>query len=174
MLWLIRNTPAPTHGVTVFVDNLWNTLAIRFPDANGKQMCRISLRLPVERDEEAWRMSLKDRARVRAEALEEFRQDAEQERQLQECLSNWKRRTMWVGVALALCIGAIAPFTEGSPLHQYWGRSTTVLVYLAMCLFSAFVYAAGITYTFWKYLRDIRKIHEKFTPPFIKYRTGKS
>ena len=134
----------------------------------------ISLRLPVERDEEAWRMSLKDRARVGAEALEELRQDAEQERQIQECLRNWKRRTIWVGVALALCIGAIAPFTEGLPLHQYGGRSTTVLVYLAMCLFSAFVYAAGITYTFWKYLRDIRRIHKKFTPPFIKYRTGKS
>jgi hypothetical protein len=32
----------------------------------------------------------------------------------------------------------------------------------------------GITYMFWKYLRDIRRIHKKFTPPFIKYRTGKS
>jgi len=137
--------------------------------ANG-----ISLRLPVENDEGAWRMSLQDRARVRAEALEELRQDAEQERQIQEWLSNWKRRTMWLGVALALCIGAIAPFTEGLSLHQYAGSSTKVLIYLAMCLFSAFVYAAGITCMYWKYLRDIRKIHKKFTPPFIKYRTGKS
>jgi hypothetical protein len=113
-------------------------------------------------------MSLKNKARVRAEAIEEARQHAEQEIEAQQYVRKWKRRTMWLGVAFALCIGVIAPFTEGLPLHQYAGRSTTVLVYLAMCLFSAFMFASAMTYVFWKYLRDIRKIHKEFTPPFIK------
>ena len=113
-------------------------------------------------------MTLKDRARVRAEALEEARQQAEQEIEIQQYVRKWKRRTIWLGVALALCVGVIAPFTEGLPLHQYAGRSTKVLVYLAMCLFTVFTFAFAMTCIMWKYLRDIRKIHKKFTPPFIK------
>ena len=118
-------------------------------------------------------MSLKDRARIRAEATEEARQDAEQEVQIQQRLHNWKRRTMWLGVALALCIGVIALFSEGQPLHQYAGASTKFLVYLAMCLLAVFMYAAGTSYVVWNYLRDIRKIHKKFAPPGSRYRTGK-
>ena len=91
-------------------------------------------------------MSLKDRARIRAEATEEGRQDVEQEVQIQQRLRNWKRRTMWLGVALALCIGVIALFSEGQPLHQYAGASTKFLVYLAMCLLAVFMYAAGTSY----------------------------
>jgi hypothetical protein len=109
-----------------------------------------------------------DRARVRAEALEELKQDAEQERQIQECLSNWKRRTLWLGIGFALCIGILAPYFEDHPLHQRPGSWPDLLVFLAMCFGVAFVWAAGMMYVFWKYLRDIREIHKKFTPPFIK------
>ncbi len=117
-------------------------------------------------------MSFKNRARIRAEATEEARQDAEQEIQLQRRLRNWKRRMMWLGIALAFCIGAIAPFSEGQPLHQHAGSLTKLFVYLAMCLLAALMYAAGTSYVVWNYLRDIRKIHKKFAPPGSKCRAG--
>lgn len=111
--------------------------------------------------------------RIRAEALEEARQDAEQEARIGRRLSQWKSRTAWLGVALALTIGAIIPFAEGQPLHQYAGNATKLLVYLAMCLLAAFMYAAGTTYVVWNYQRNIRNIHRKFAPPLSKYRRGK-
>ena len=118
-------------------------------------------------------MSLKNRARVRAEAIEEARQHAEQEIEAQQYVRKWKRRTMWLGVAFALCVGGIAPFFDSEPLPQPARSGLDLLVVLAMCFGVAFVWAAAMTYVFWKYLRDIRKIHKEFTPPFMKYRTGK-
>jgi hypothetical protein len=116
-------------------------------------------------------MSLKDRAHTRAEAAEEARHDAEQEARLEEQLSRWKRRAAWLGIALALSIATIVPFADGQPLHRYWGNAKFV-VYLAMCLLSAFMYALGTAYVVWNYLRSIRAIH-KFAPPGSQYRQGK-
>lgn len=113
-----------------------------------------------------------ERTERRIAAAEEARQDAEREAVMERRLRSWKHRTLWVGVALALCIGAIVPFSDGMPLHQYAGSSTKVLVYLAMCLLAAFMYAAGTTYNVWNYLRDTRRIHQKFAPPGSKHRTG--
>jgi hypothetical protein len=117
-------------------------------------------------------MSLKEaKARARAEAAEEAKQDEEREALMEQRLRSWKRRTLWLGVALVVNIGAIAPFAEGQPLHQYAGSSTKILVYLAMCLLAVFMFSAGTSYVVWNYLRDIRKINKKFAPPGSKYRT---
>ncbi len=116
-------------------------------------------------------MDSKERkARLRAEAADEARQDAEREGQLEQRLRSWKRRTFWLGIALALSIGTIVPFFEGQPLHQYAGSTTKVLVYLAMLLLAVFMYSAGTTYVCWNYLREIRKVHKKYAPPGSHYR----
>ena len=118
-------------------------------------------------------MSLKEaKARARAAAEEEAKQDAEREALMGRRLRSWKLRTLWLGVALALCIGAIAPFSEGMPLHQYAGSSTKLLVYLAMCLLAAFMYAVGTLYVVWNYLRDTKRINRTFAPPGGRGRAG--
>jgi uncharacterized membrane protein YidH (DUF202 family) len=112
------------------------------------------------------------KALLRAEAAEEARQDEERESGIERRLRAWKRTTLWVGVALLLCILAIVPFADGGPLHQHAGNSTKFLVYLAMCLLAVFMYAVGTSYVVWNYLRATRKTHKKFAPPGSNYRIG--
>jgi hypothetical protein len=119
-------------------------------------------------------MSFEDlKARLREAAAEEARQADEQEAQIEECIRKWKRRTVYLGVALATSIALVIPFAEGQPLHQYASASGKIFVYMSMCLLALFMYAAGITYTFWQNLRDTREAHKKFAPPGSRYRTGK-
>jgi hypothetical protein len=119
-------------------------------------------------------MSFKDiKARLRQEAAEEAMQAAEQEAQIEQSIRKWKRRTIYLGVALATSIGSVVPFSEGHPLHGYAGVGGKFFVYLSMCLLAVFMYAAGITYSFWQDLRDTKTAHRKFAPPGSKYRTGK-
>jgi hypothetical protein len=118
-------------------------------------------------------MSLKEsKERAKAAVMDEVRRDAEREALMKSRLRSWKRRTLWLGIALAVCTGAIAPFSDGMPLHQSAGRSTTFLVYLAMCLLSAFMYSAGTVYVVWKYLKDTRRINRACAPPGSKNRAG--
>jgi len=120
-------------------------------------------------------MSNKDiRARLRAEAAEEARQDDEQEAQISLRLRKWKRGTAWLGIALAASIVSVVPFSKGYPLHEHAESAGKFLVYLSMILLTAFMWAGATTYNFWRYLRATTGIHRKFAPPGSKYRTGKS
>jgi len=102
------------------------------------------------------------RARIREQAAEEARQDAEQEARLERRLRRWKRGKMSLGIALAASCGAVIPFLCRYPLHDRWDAIGKRILLLTMGLFLAFMYAAGTTYTFWSYLRAIKKIHRRF------------
>src|SRR5579863_2748194 len=114
------------------------------------------------------------KARIRQEAIEEARQDDDQEGQIELRLRKWKRGTMWLGGALLASIAAVVPFLYGYPLHNHLDAAGKKILLLAMGLISPFLWTAGITYTFWRYQRDIKAIHRKFAPPGSEYRTGKS
>lgn len=113
------------------------------------------------------------KARLRAEAVEEARQDEEQEARIERRLRKWKRATILLGVALAASILAVTPFAHGHSLHNLWDAVGKRIMQVAAVLFLAFMYTAGTTYTFWSYLRAMKKIHSRFAPPGSKYRTGK-
>ncbi|PYU81152.1 MAG: hypothetical protein DMG50_17295 [Acidobacteria bacterium] len=104
------------------------------------------------------------RARIREQAAEEARKDAEQEVLLERRLRRWKRGTISVGIALVASCGAVTPFLYGYPLHDRWDAIGKRILLLTMGLFLAFTYTAGTTYTFWSYLRAIKKIHARFAP----------
>ena len=112
------------------------------------------------------------KARIREEAADEARQDEEQEARTEQRLRKWKRGTILLGIAVVASIAAVIPFLAGQPLHAYWDAIGKRILQLAMGMFLAFVYVAGTYSTFWKYLRDMKKIHRKFAPPGSKYRTG--
>jgi len=118
-------------------------------------------------------MSIKDRARIRAEAIEEARLDEEQEVRLQQRVGKWKRGTILMGIALVVSVVAVVPFLYGYPLHDQWDAVGKKLILLSMILLAAFMYVAATTYNLWSYLKAIKGIHKKFSPPGSKYRTGK-
>jgi hypothetical protein len=106
--------------------------------------------------------------RIREEAAEEARQDQEQEALIEQHLRKWKRGTVWIGIALVSSVVAVVPFLYGYPLHYYWDALGKRILVLSMCLLSAFMYTAGITFTSWLYLRDMKRIHKEFAPPGFK------
>lgn len=96
----------------------------------------------------------------------------ENEIRVVQSLRKWKRGTIWLGIALMVSIGAVVPFLRGHSLYPYSVSTGKVLVYLSMCLLCVFMYAAGITYSFWSYLRAIRGIHSNSVPA-ARQLTGK-
>jgi hypothetical protein len=108
--------------------------------------------------------------RIRREALNEAREDEELEARIEESLRKWRLATILLGVGLAAGMVAVTPFLAGHPLHSRWDSVGKKILLVTMGLFLAFVYVAGTYLTFWKYLRDMKKIHKKFAPPFSKYR----
>jgi hypothetical protein len=66
-------------------------------------------------------------------------------------LKKWKRRTFYLGVALAVSVGSVFPFLLGYPLHAYWGTFGVGFTFLSMLLLSAFLFSAGTTFLFWWY-----------------------
>lgn len=114
------------------------------------------------------------KARVRAEALEEAKQDEEQEARIELRLRKWKLGSILLGGTLIASIVAIVPFLAGHPLHNRWDSAGRRILQLSMGLFLAFMYVAGTALTFWYYLRETKKIHKRFAPPGSKYRMGKS
>jgi VIT1/CCC1 family predicted Fe2+/Mn2+ transporter len=119
-------------------------------------------------------MTLKDqKIRLWKEVREEARQDEEQEVRIELRLRKWMRAAISLGVGVIVSIGAVVPFLYGYPLHDQWNAVGKTILVLSMCLFVAFMYAAGITYTCWSYLKGVKEIHKKFAPPGSKYRMGK-
>lgn len=103
--------------------------------------------------------------RIRAEAAEEAKQDEEKEARIELRLRKWKRATMLLGVALVASLLAVTPFAYGHPLHNLWDAVGKRIMQVSAVLFLAFMYAAGTSYTFWSYLRAMKKIHKRFAPP---------
>ena len=118
-------------------------------------------------------MGLRNKARIRADALEEARQDDEQEVRLTQRVRKWKRGSTLLGIALVATIVATVPFLYGYPLHNHWDDIGKKLLLVSMCLLCMFMYAAATTYNLWSYLKAIKEIHRKFAPPGSKYRTSK-
>jgi hypothetical protein len=106
-------------------------------------------------------------ARAQEAATEATKQDELVEQRLQK----WKRGTVSSGIALLVSMGLVVPFLAGHSLHKYW-TAGRFLVYLSMCLLTAFTYAAATTYNFWFYLKAMKKIHLKVSPTPRKHRTG--
>lgn len=113
------------------------------------------------------------KAKRRDDAMEEARQAEEQEARLEERLRKWKRGATWLGIGLAVSVATVVPFLQGHSLHDQWDRSGKKILVLSMCLLVGFMYAAGVTYTCWSYLRGVRKINRKYGPPASKYRVSK-
>jgi hypothetical protein len=112
--------------------------------------------------------------RIRKDAMDEARQDEEQEARLEERLRKWKRGAAGLGIGLATSVVMIVPFLKGHSLHDQWDSIGKKILVLSMCLLVGFMYSAGITYTCWSYLNGIKKINRKFAPPGSRYRMGKN
>ncbi len=102
--------------------------------------------------------------RVREEAAEEAKQDADLEAEIAQKLRNWKRATMCLGVALFASVAAVVPFLDGHSLHDHWDPVGKNVVLLSMFLLPAFCYAAGTAYNMHCYLGDVRKINQEYGP----------
>jgi hypothetical protein len=113
------------------------------------------------------------KAQLRAEAIEEARQDEESEARAERTFRSWKRATMFVGMLLVASMAALVPFLAGHSLHSHWEKTGKKILLLSMGLYGAFAYTAGHTWIeYWYGLRELRKIHKKYAPPGSKYRTG--
>jgi hypothetical protein len=99
---------------------------------------------------------------IRADAAKEAKEDAELEAKIQESVRKWRRVMMCLGLALLASIVSLVPFLAGDSLHSHWDTVGKKILLLCMFLLPAFMYAAGITYTRWSYLRDVRKINSEF------------
>jgi hypothetical protein len=108
------------------------------------------------------------KVRLTLEAAAEEGQAKETELPIEQCLQKWKRRAIWLGIALLGSVAAVVPFLYGYPLHNQWDAVGKKLLLLSMCLLLAFMYAVGITFNFWLYLRNVKKIHREFSPPDSK------
>jgi hypothetical protein len=108
--------------------------------------------------------------RIREKWRKEACQDEEQEARIELRLRNWRRGTAILGLGLVVGIAAVFPFLHGNPLHDQWDTVGKKILLLTMCLFVAFMYTAGITYTIRTYLRGMKQVHRKFATPGSKFR----
>lgn len=104
---------------------------------------------------------------------EETMLDRQKEEWIEKRLKRWKGGTIWLGIALVSSIAAVVPFLYGYPLHESWDAVGKKILVLSMFLLPIFMYALGITYSFWSYLRAIKKIHRDFAPPGREPQDGK-
>ena len=126
-------------------------------------------RLP-KKDYGAAELNETTKSRIRGQWRKEASQDEEQEARIEQRLRNWKRGTAVLGLGLVVGIAAVVPFLRGNPLHDQWDSLGKKILLLTMCLFVAFMYTSGITYTIWTYLRGMKQVHRKFAPPGSKFR----
>jgi hypothetical protein len=113
------------------------------------------------------------KAQLRAEAIEEARQDEESEIRAERTLRRWKRATTLLGILLMASVAALVPFLAGHSLYSHWEKIGKKVLLLSMGLLGAFAYTAGHTWIeYWYGLRELRKIHKKYAPLGSKYRTG--
>jgi hypothetical protein len=88
--------------------------------------------------------------------------DAELEVKIIQKLRNWKRATIYLGVALFASVASVVPFLAGHSLHDHWDSIGKNMVLLSMILLPAFCFAAGTAYNMWSYLRSIQKINNEY------------
>jgi hypothetical protein len=101
-------------------------------------------------------------ALLRGEAAKEAKEDARLEATIGQRISNWKRATVSLGLALLASIAAVVPFLDGHPLHKHWDALGKYIVLLSMFLLSAVCYAAWTTYNMHVYLRDVKEVHQDY------------
>jgi len=124
-------------------------------------------------------MSFKDKkskvceAAIEKRRQEEIRQNEKEEERVHRNLRTWTRITIWIGIALGICVMSVVPFSKGHFLHKNaepWGR---ILVYLSMCLVWVFLFSVVAFYSSWKVFRSEMEFQRRFAPPGSKYRIGK-
>jgi hypothetical protein len=79
--------------------------------------------------------------------------------QARSLLDRWKRRAIVLGIALFASVASIVPFLEGHFLHEYADGIGKYLIYFSMCLLPVFAFSAWQTYSFWLYLRDLKRAY---------------
>jgi len=67
-----------------------------------------------------------------------------------------------LSAAFAVNAVVVIPFFKGNFLHQYWQTVGNGLLFMCLCFFIGSVFMAGMTYTFWSFLRDMRKIENAY------------
>jgi hypothetical protein len=105
------------------------------------------------------------------EAQEEARQAEEREARIGRRLRKWTYATIFLGIALSIAIASSVPFLYGHSLHDQWESVGKRLVELSMGLFLVFVWTAGMTFTMWKYSRDMQRSNKKYAPRVGKHKT---
>jgi hypothetical protein len=71
-------------------------------------------------------------------------------------LARWIRRTVGLGIDLALSVASVTPFLDGHSLHSHW-EFGKYLIYVSCTMLTLFVGAAALTYNFWGQVRLLRK-----------------
>jgi pilus assembly protein TadC len=112
------------------------------------------------------------RARLRAELIDEARENEENEARTALKLKKFRLASMLSGGLLFFVILSVVPFLAGHSLHYRWETIGKYLVMLAMGLLPVFMFTAGMTYGLWRYARAMKAIHKKYAPPLSKHRTG--
>jgi hypothetical protein len=83
-------------------------------------------------------------------------------RRPEEALRRFRRWTSRLVAAFAVNVVLVIPFFKGNSLHQYWQTIGNGLLFLCLCLFLGSIFMAGMTFTVWSYLRDVRKIEKDY------------
>ena len=86
--------------------------------------------------------------------------ELEAEARIRQRLQDWLKVLYLLGLLLAGSAASLVPFLYGHWLHRYWNIQGKAILVLAIGAFICFAFAAGTTYNFWSYLRDMRKVHK--------------
>lgn len=114
----------------------------------------------------------KIREEARAEASEEATRNEEHLRRTTGKLRKFKIATVISGVMLLCDLILAVQFMVGGRWHEYWDGAGRLVMSLAGILFPIFGWIALMTYSLWRYLRDISDIYKQYSPPLSKHRTG--
>ena len=117
-------------------------------------------------------MNKQIREEVRAEALDEIRREEEHLRSVTAKLRKFKIATVISGAMLLCNLILAAQFMVGGRWHEYWEATGRLVMSFAGILFPVFGWIAFMTYSLWRYLRDISDIYKQYSPPLSKHRTG--
>jgi hypothetical protein len=82
--------------------------------------------------------------------------------QTEESLRRLRRWTLRLSVAFTINAIATIPFFKGNFLHEYWQTVGNPSLFLCLCFFLGSVIMAALTYILWSYLRDMRRIDDKY------------
>jgi hypothetical protein len=68
------------------------------------------------------------------------------------------RRALYALIVFIATAAAVVPFLYGYPLHPYWTRVGTILLFISMGLWLLLILEAVLSYIDWQYMRDLEKI----------------